>query len=359
MKVLIIRLSALGDVIQGIPLLVALKENFPDWKISWLVEETSAPLLQGHPCLETLFVLRRHWRKNKWNPGELRRGIRNIFEVWRAIRREQFDIAIDLQGLMKSGLWTWLSGAPRRLGHRGTREFAACFLNEFVGNRPLFDPAFPLAERYLEPAKYLRADPAKARYMLPDATRETQTAADALLKSTANSRNEKPLIAFCPWSAWPTKNWPAPQWKQLATELSKEFSILLIGSGADRPAGELIAAGLPEVRNLAGQTSLPLLAEIFRRCTMVVGADTGPVHLANATGRPKILMLFGSTSWKRSGPLGEEHRTLALDLPCQPCFERLCPLKHFHCLEKLEVKQVAEAVYQLLQEPACHSERGR
>jgi heptosyltransferase I len=352
MKVLIIRLSAIGDVIQGIPLLVALKENFPDWKISWLVEETSAALLEGHPCLDKLFVIRRNWRKQKWNPGALRGGVKNIIDVGRAIRHEKFDVAIDLQGLLKSGLWTWASGAPRRLGHKKSREFAALFVNEYVGSRPLFDPEFPLAERYLDPAKHLGADLGRARYILPPPSPETIAAADDLLRELPNLGANQPLLGFCPWSAWPTKNWPIAKWKQLATQLSSEHPILLLGSAADRSSAELIASGLPNVLNLAGKTSLPVLAEIFRRCAVVAGADTGPVHLANATGGPKILMLFGATSWKRSGPFGEGHRTLALDLPCQPCFERACPLKHFHCLENLEVKRVAEAIDQLLPQPA-------
>jgi heptosyltransferase I len=348
MKVLIVRLSAMGDVVHGIPLLVVLKENFPDWQISWLVEETSAPLLEGHPCLSHLFVVGRTWRKAKWSPSALWSAARNIFAIWKAIRREKFDIAIDLQGLLKSGFWTWSSGAPRRIGHKDSREFAGLFVNERIGERPLFDPEFPVSQRYLEPALHLGANLACAHYLLPPAQPATLAAADALLAVPASERQGKPLVGFCPWSAWPSKNWPVKKWRQLAAQLSGDCSVLILGASADAPAAETIAAGLPNVLNLVGRTNLPVLAEIFRRCQVVVGNDTGPVHLANATEGPRILMLFGSTPPKRTGPVGAGHRTLALDLPCQPCLERICPLKHFQCMENLEVEHVLETVRELL-----------
>lgn len=347
MKVLIVRLSAIGDVIQGIPCLVALKESFPDWRLSWLVEETSAPVLEGHPCLDKLFVLGRDWRKkgSGVTPPDVARGASNFRSVWRALREERFDVAIDLQGLFKSGLWTWLSGAPRRVGHDRTRELAHWFLNEYAGNRPTFDPSFPLVERYLEPARHLGADVSKGHYLLPPASAETRTAADRLLEGG------KKWIALCPWSAWGSKNWPLERWREAALDLAKDFHLVLIGSAADQGAAKSGFAGVPNLTDLTGRTSLPVLAEIFRRCRVAVGPDSGPLHLANAADVPRVVMLFGSTSWRRSGPRGEKHRALALDLECQPCFERVCPLGHFRCLQSLETARVIAAV----REAAGHS----
>jgi len=345
MKLLIVRLSSIGDVIQGIPCLVALKESFPDWKISWLVEETSEAVLRGHPHLDQLFVLKRKWRTR--TGGESRKdGVRNFLQTWQAIRGEHFDAAIDLQGLFKSGLWTWLSHAPRRIGHNRTREFAHAFLNEYVSDRPMFDPRYPLIDRYLEPAKTLGADLSKARYVLPPTSKTTVAEVDALLQSP--DRNPQ-WIAFCPWSAWKSKNWPADFWKELLESLREEHRILLIGSSAESPhIPKLMEREHPHVKNLVGQTTLPTLMEIFRRCRLVVGPDTGPMHLANATGVPKILMLFGSTSWRRSGPYGSGHASLSLDLDCQPCFQRICPLEHQNCLKQLGPKTVLQKIRELL-----------
>ncbi len=344
MKILIVRLSSIGDVVQGIPCLVALKRTFPDWKISWLVEETSFPLLDGHPCLDRLFVLNRKWRTSNPPPSATSwlEGFRNFKEVLGAIRKERFDVAIDLQGLFKSGLWTWLSHAPRRIGHNRTREFAHIFLNDFVGDRPMFDPAFSLVDRYLEPAKALGADLSRAEYVLPNSTKEAIDRADLLLGSKDRSAQ---WIGLCPWSAWPSKNWPVTSWRELIQVLVARHRLLLLGSSAEVPLiPSLLDADHLHVLDLVGKTSLAVLAEIFRRCKIVIGPDTGPVHLANATGVPHILMLFGSTSWKRSGPWGKDHATLSLDLECQPCFSRVCPLEHHHCLNHLETDTVLKRI---------------
>jgi lipopolysaccharide heptosyltransferase II len=343
MKVLIVRLSAIGDVVQGIPCLVALKESFPDWKISWLVEETSVPILERHPLLDKLFVIQRKWRsgENQYRPNLIQGG-NNFWSVLREIRNENFDVAIDLQGLFKSGMWSFLSGAPRRIGHNKTREFAHYFLNEFASERPTFDPTFPLVERYLEPARVLGANISQPHYVLPPSSQKAVESASRLLK------NKTRVVALCPWSAWNTKNWPLERWRELANRLSSQATIVLLGAQNDIEAADFIGADNSSVINLVGKTSLDVLPEIFRRSALVIGPDTGLVHLANATGVPKILMLFGSTSWRRSGPLGKDHRTISTELECQPCFERSCPLGHMNCQQLLDVNQVLKAAEQML-----------
>lgn len=343
MRVLIVRLSAIGDVIQGIPCLVALKSTYPDWEISWLVEETSAPILEGHPCLKKLYVVPTQWRKNRGRLGAKWKGIKSVFKIACELRREKFDAVIDLQGLFKSGFWSWITKAPRRIGFKNTREFADRFLNEHVSSKPVFDPNYPLHDRYLEPAKYLGADLNKAAYSLPPTTREVIHQVDKLFTVS----NGKPKIALCPWSNWETKNWPLDRWIELGRSLSKDYDILLIGSQADRVYARNMESNIPGSLNLVGRTNLQALAEVFRRCEVVLGPDSGPVHLANAVNHPRVVMIFGSTSWRRSGPVGAQHKTISLDLNCQPCFERLCPLGHLNCLKRLDVATVNKAVLEL------------
>jgi len=350
MKILIVRLSSIGDVIQGIPCLVALKESFPDWEISWLVEETSAPILHQHPHLTKLFVLQRPAKRNS-SSSSSPAGAMAMWPLRRALRQESFDVTIDLQGLFKSGFWTLLSGAPRRIGHDRTREGAHLFLTEVAGNRPVFDPAFCLIERYLEPARLLGADTNKGRYVLPPPSAQTISEVNSLpgMTDTGDSTEatRRFTVALCPWSSWPSKNWPIARWKEVAVSLARDFRVLLIGAASDLIAADQICSNLPRVINLTGKTSLLTLAEVFRRCQIVIGPDSGPLHLANATGVPRLIMLFGSTSWQRSGPFGNGHRSLFTDLPCQPCFERVCPLGHLNCQQFLEVKQVLAAVHEL------------
>jgi lipopolysaccharide heptosyltransferase I len=344
MKVLIVRLSALGDVIQGIPCMVALKRTFPNWEISWLVESSSADILKNHPLLTRLHVLDRSWRKGSIDISRILNGTSGIFAMARDLKRERYDVAIDLQGIFKSGLWTYLSGAPRRVGFNAAREMAHLFLNEFVGNRPMFDPEYPLFERYLAPALHLGAEKSQAAYELPATEPAVQQKVDDLLRGIPAS---KPVVAFCPWSAWPSKNWPLDRWMELARELTKRHEILLIGSAGEAEEARMIQDKVPEVRSLVGKTSIPELIEVFRRTRLVVGADTGPMHLANATGIPRILMLFGSTSWKRSGPIGQGNRAISTSLKCQPCFKRLCPLEHLNCQRQLELTEVCQTIVSL------------
>lgn len=332
-KVLFVRLSAIGDVIQGIPALVALKETFPGWEISWLVEQTSAPLLENHPCLSRLFVLKR--------------TIPDALRTLAAIRAERFDAAIDLQGLLKSAVWVAMSGAPRRIGHNKTRECAHRLLNEYVGDRPVFDPAFPLIRRYLEPACHLGADPTRARYLLPPIPRAACERVNELLRLTDPAR---PLVALVPRSHWTTKDWPAEKWASIARALGDKAQVVFIGAAKDAPELGRMSAEAPGSLSLAGRTSLLELAELFRRCCVVAGADTGPVHLANATGVPKIVMVFGATSFRRSGPWSSDpsrcrdHVSISRQLDCQPCFERVCPLGHTHCLNDIRENEVLEKI---------------
>lgn len=357
MKVLIVRLSSIGDVIQGIPCLVALKESFRDWEISWLVEEASAPVLRGHPCLASLFVVRRRWRRHTALPvapgsGEHGSG---LWATWQGLKQQHFDIAIDLQGLLKSGIWTWLSGAPRRIGHNRTREFAHLFLNEYAGDRPVFDPSFPLVERYLEPAKFLGADIRRARYLLPPSSAETVSHVDRLLSTdtATGKRGNRPTVALCPWSAWPSKNWPMEPWRAVAKELCADHRVVLIGTGADLPDASRLCAEIPDLVNLTGKTSLPDLVEVFRRCQLAIGPDSGPLHLANATAVPRVIIMFGSTSWRRSGPFGTGHRTISTELPCQPCFARVCPLGHLKCQHSITPDEVLRTIREVTRAGEC------
>ena len=335
-RVLIVRLSAIGDVVQGIPALVALKETFPDWRISWLVEKTSAPLLENHPCLTRLFV----WKRRA-------EGLSGFLRTLAEVRAERFDAAIDLQGLLKSAVWVAMSGARRRIGHKNTRECADLFLNEYVGDRPVFDPGFPLIQRYLEPACHLGADPCKARFILPPVPRAVCESVDDLLSGVDRSR---PMVALCPRSHWATKDWPVDRWAGVARALRAKAQIVVVGGGKDAEAAAAIARDARGSFNLAGRTSLPELIEIFRRCRCVAGADTGPVHLANATGIPRVVMVFGATSFRRSGPWSSDpsrcrdHAAISRNLDCQPCFDRTCRFGHVNCLNDIPEKEVLEKI---------------
>ena len=169
-KILIVRLSAIGDVVHSLPVLHALKTAFPCCQVGWAVEDRAADILINNPLVDKVHVLpKSRWKKRGYS-------LKNLAEFWGVvteIRKEKYDIAIDLQELFKSGLVSFLSGAKRRIAHRGAREFADIFANEKLPAHDNFDPEKLIIRRYLEPAEYLGAKADEIVFSLPPSSEET------------------------------------------------------------------------------------------------------------------------------------------------------------------------------------------
>ena len=164
MKILIIRLSAIGDVVHSLPILHSLRRKFADAQIDWIVEDKSCDLLVNNPLIDNVIIVpKSQWKKR----GYSLKNISEYFDVIKRIRHEKYDIAIDLQELYKSASLAFFSGAKRRIGHKGTREFADWFVNEKLPYLDTFDPNKKIIERYLEPAAYLGAPIDEVKFSLP------------------------------------------------------------------------------------------------------------------------------------------------------------------------------------------------
>lgn len=337
MKVLIVKLSALGDVVQALPVAMAIHRQVPQARLDWLVEAPSAGLLQGHPALDQVLVSPRgQMAKNMgWE------GIKDWLAKLRAV---EYDAVLDLQGLMKSAIFVGLSRGRRKIGYAGGKEpLAAWALTERL---PAFDPERHALERYLDllgPLGIMR--PARPEFGLEPAP-EALAAAAGLL---APRQTGRPLVVLHPMAKWESKLWPTGHWAQLARLLHQAgVDLALSGSPADQPQTQAILAqaGLPEgVRELAGRTSLKELAAVLSLADLVVSTDTGVMHLAAALGRP-VAALFGPTSPGRTGPYGQGHQVLRLGLQCSPCFLRHCPEPR--CLSTLPPELVARTVRAML-----------
>lgn len=321
-KILIVRLSAIGDVVHSLPVLYSLRREFPGAYIAWAVEKRCSEILINNPLLDKVYV----FPGKKWNKQGL--------EVIKAIRKEKFDIAIDLQELFKSGIITYLSGAKRRIAHAGTREFAHIFINEKLTAHDTFDPEKIIIRRYLEPAGYLGAPVDEVKFTLPPTDKAVKDRVSKLLSGL-----KKEITVFSPATIWPAKHWPEKYWAELLDSLCDDYSIVFTGAEKDNALVNRITtlAGRADYLNIAGKTSLPELIEIFNRAKYVIAPDTGPAHIANATQSPAIIMIFGPTGARRTPPYGEKHFALSANLKCQPCFKRNCPRKDFplECMEKI------------------------
>ncbi len=338
LKILIVRLSAIGDVVHTLPIIHSLKKRFPDCQIGWAVEDRASDIIVNNPLIDKVFI----FPKNKWKKrGFSIKNLREFLSIISDIREEKFDIAIDVQELFKSGLITYLSGAKRRIAHKGTREFADFFINEKLPAHDNFDPEKLIIERYLEPAKHLGADVEDIQFSLPPAKQETIEKIDNLLSGI-----DKEIVIFSPATIWKSKHWIEEYWAELLDKLSGEYKVIFTGTANDKELIKRITshAKTSDYLDLTGKTSILELIELCNRAKYFIAPDTGPAHIANATQKPKIIMIFGSTGVSRTPPYGEKHSAVSTKLSCQPCFKRNCPRKDFpmECMHKITPEMILQ-----------------
>ncbi len=334
MKVLIVKLSALGDVVQSLPVAMAIRRQQPQAQIDWLVERPSAGLLKGHPALNRVLVSPRH---------ELAEAdglpLNPLSRFGRELRAVRYDAVVDLQGLMKSAICVALSRAERKIGWRGGKEsIAAWAYNQRLAP---FDPDRHALERYLDMLEPLGLErPAQVEFGLSPSPEELARASSLL----AGLQGEGPLVVLHPVAKWDSKLWPLAHWVELAKLLGgKGYRLAVTGSNEDRDVGQFIAlrAGLEgRLIDLTGRTGLKELAALITLASAVVSTDTGVMHLAAAMGAP-VAALFGPTAPWRTGPFGAGHRILSAGVDCSPCFERFCAEPR--CMEQITPGQAAEA----------------
>jgi heptosyltransferase-1 len=339
MKILFIKLSAIGDVVQTLPALEAIKKLYPDSEITWVVEEAAAGVLEGHPLIDRLLVSRRKvWMRSLRNPFTASRGIGDIFRFIRGLRSIRYDIAIDFQGLLKSGMLIGLARATRKIGFDRTRELSYLFLNERL---PAYDIEKHALERYLEVARYLGARDPSSACTLPI---ESEVSAIRKKIEVMNLQG-RPLIAVNPVARWVTKLWPERNFAELADRLVKEKNAVVIftGSPEDRAVNDRIISRMSETAmNWAGETTLKELAALASLTSLFITTDTGPMHLAAAAGA-KVLALFGPTAPWRTGPYGSQHVVVRTGIACSPCFQRKCEIG-VRCMEGITVDEVMRLI---------------
>ncbi len=333
-RILLVKLSSMGDVLHALPTLEALRLAFPQGHLTWLVESPYAPLLAGHPALDEVWPVPRVRLGQKLRRPELMEMGRLI----RRVRSQRFDLVIDLQGLLKSALWVALAHSPRKVGYRGTREGSYLVLTERV---PPYDLNAHAVWRYLNLAYYLGAPHILPRFRLG-------LDASAHLGQFISDTSPRQEVVLHPGARWSSKLWPAAEWARLADWLSQDcvLQVILTGSPADRQlADQITALTRGRVVNLAGRTTLDELAGIMKRASLAVTTDTGPMHLAAALGT-RVVAIFGPTAPWRTGPFGAGHEIVRLGLSCSPCFKRRCDQPR--CLTDLTWEAVKAACEKVL-----------
>ena len=343
LKILIVRLSAIGDVVHTLPSLNALRITFPDARIDWLVEETSAPLLKGHPQLDSLFVFQKNWRKHF-----ARHLFSQIISFFKKLRSQRYDWAIDFQGLTKSGLAAYASGARRVIGFgdKDGRELNKLFTNVKV--RP---PAnLHVIERNLSLLAPLGIENPPVKFILPRFNVEIKEWNDP-----------KPFVAINPGAGWLTKQLPLTTLAELGSRLYREKNLRIVITWGPGERGlahklqQLIAQRHGEAI-LAPPTDLPQLCTLISSARLFIGGDTGPTHLAAALGVP-VLSYFGASDARRNRPYSPSAITIQkTHIHCVPCWKTRCRYKdkrRLVCLKSISAAELYTGAEKLLQSQQC------
>jgi ADP-heptose:LPS heptosyltransferase len=330
-RVLIVLLGAIGDVVRALPLLGRIRHAWPDAHIAWAVEPKSRPILEHHPWLDEI-ILHDRVRAPLGFPGYLQR-----------VRAGKFDLVVDLQRHLKSGITSVVSGARERIGFAAanTKEFNHLFSTRTIEPQP---PMKLKLMQYQAFGDALGLATAPIEFGLAPTDEEAARAAELLRDAP------RPLMGVILGSSWPSRIYFPELTARAITLLAGAnngavplFPVLFGASEEASLAAEVMRhlGGAPAL-NLAGKTGLRDLIALFGKCAVAFGPDSGPMHIAAAVGCP-IVSLWGSTAPERSAPWGFEQYAIASEIPCHPCYLRKCPIGR-ECMWRIDPGAVASAV---------------
>lgn len=329
-RICLIKPSSLGDVVQALPILAMLRYRFPISRISWVVNREYAPLLR--PIAELDEVI--EFDRSGYKAGQPSSWLR-FRKFLNSLTDRQFELTVDLQGLLRSGLMTLATKAPVRIGLRTAREGAGFFYTHVAddtGQQGAVD-------RYWSVASILGAQNVPKSFPLGLNAQEHRWALQQLAGCA------RPWLAVNPGARWMTKRWPAERFADVANRTLLEAGggtvLLLGGPGEEGIAAECRKHLTVPIRDFCGSTSLRELAALLSQCDMLLTNDTGPMHLAAAVGTPTV-SLFTCTSPERAAPFGDNHTTIQTTVPCKASYLRDC--SRMDCMRDLTVDRVLPVV---------------
>ncbi len=381
-NILIVKLSAIGDVVHTLPSLAALRRCWPDADITWVIEEAAADILRDQPELDRVIVSgRKRWLR-ELQQGMIARPLKEMRAFLAELRRRNYDLVIDFHGLFKSALIVFLSGGKRKVGYDSLQEGSGLFYSEKIPE----EMGKHAVERYLDFVRYLAGEEMKAclagtpEFRIAIGENEKRRVSELLREETAGlpfpwpgsglaaeraqpqaadepdgaavpQPGTPPFIAVNPVAFWETKLWSDDKFAHLGDRIRKELGIAVALTGGEfEPLEKIRKLMKTGAVNLGGKTSLRELAALYKMARMVVTTDSGPMHIAAAVGTP-VVALFGPTDPARTGPYGSGHRVIRTGLPCSPCFRKQCPQPL--CMTEIPVDAVFDAVREKLKERAA------
>jgi lipopolysaccharide heptosyltransferase I len=365
-RILLIKPSALGDVVHTIPVLVKLRARYPRARIDWLITPENAEVVRCHPALTNVVLFeRRDFSKR----GRRWRALVTFFELLKQIRRAKYDLIIDMHGQVRSAFFALISGARVRVGFdRPVRRTMTVSAEHDLKNVPshgwrgaregswlAYTHRIPIPtldvhaiDRYLWVGKLLKFDdePLNLTIHVPP---EAIFTVQQLLEEHGVSA-DMPLVVLVPGTIWETKHWTIEGFAGVAREFLRDgFAVALAGTKRDQQRCRQIAAAAPGACDLSGETTPAELAALIRRAEVAVTNDSGSMHVAASLGKPMV-SVFGPTNPVHIGPYERPESVVRVDLPCSPCnYRRLsqCPYDHA-CMKQVTSAMVVERVEKIL-----------
>jgi len=316
-SICIVKLGAIGDVVNSLPFVCRLRSAYPEARITWLIAPLALELVRGHDAVDEFIAV--DVKRKSSLPGIARR-----------LRNGKFDLVIDLQRILKSALLTRVTGAPRRLGFDRARckELSWLFTNERIP--PRRDPGVTV-EQYLEFADHLGLPPQEPEWRLP---RDDWDASP-------------PQACLNIGASKPANQWPVERWSELAHGLAREVAperIALSGGPGDRHLAQaILRAGPVGMLDTVGKLSLRESAGLIAASSVFIGGDTGPMHMAVALGTP-LVALFGAADPGRTGPYRLPQSVIYEPAPCSPCRRRTCNVPGHPCMTEISAARILQAV---------------
>ena len=336
-NILIIKLSAIGDVIHALPVSYAIKETFPDAQVTWVVEPPAYELLKMNPCVDRIILFRK-------KDFRTLKGFTKLFNPFRReLQRESYDAVLDLQGLFKSAAIAFFAKSNIKLGICNMRELSDKISKPVIGEHY----AGHIVERYLDTARAIGCKVDKVIFPLEIPPEEIHRA--NVITDHAGLKAGNEYAVFAVGANWANKRWSATKFANVADWLyNLDIVPVMVGNGA---IDVQISAEIEELMeippiNLVNQTNLPQLAHVIKNSRLVIGGDTGIVHLAAGLKIP-VVMLMGPTDANRNGAYGQRQNSIEVDRPCKGCWKRACP-KNLDCLAEISPALIKDVIFETI-----------
>jgi len=350
-KFLIIRLSAIGDIVHALPMAKVLKDNFSNCTVDWVTGDACKSLIENNPLIDNCYSIPLgEWKKNWLSP----KTVKEICGFNKMLQKNNYDYAFDAHGMFKSAVILAFCGAKKRVAYKDYREGAVLAANVLVeprSKRPHIN--YHVVKRHLdmlEEALGIKCENPIAR--LPESSKEDKKHVEDILPKV------KPIVVFAPATTWDNKHWAVENWQKLYSLTKDRAQVVFTGVQKDLELIGQITQGCDKCTILAGKTNLAQYIETLRRADIVVSPDSSASHLAYACNSPKIITIFCATSKNTFAPLGENNVAFPCGEPvCIPCHKRKCKYGHKKCTHQTGAEEVFESISEILSKKPPKSSR--